>query len=279
MLLPLIKLMRLDKPIGTLLVLWPVLWALWLANDGIPPINLLIIFIAGALIMRSAGCVINDIFDRQFDKFVARTANRPLVQDELSLKQAWVTFFILMLLAFLLVLQLNSFTIIIAVIAAILTMLYPLCKRFTHWPQLVLGLTFNTGVLMAFSASINSLPALAWYLFLLSIIWTIAYDTLYAIVDKKDDIKIGIKSTAVLFGRYDVWITLLLYGLFFTGFLYLGYQKHLGPIFVLLVILSLSWTLYHLYIARLKSTERYFQAFLANNITGMLIFLGIFLSI
>lgn len=266
-----IRLMRLDKPIGTLLVLWPVLWALWLANNGIPPLKLLIIFILGALIMRTAGCVVNDIFDRKLDQHVARTAQRPLAQNKLSLKQAWVTFFILIFLAFLLVLQLNLLTIGLACCAAVLTVLYPLCKRVTYLPQLILGFTFNFGVLMAYSASLNQLPLMAWLLFLISVIWTVAYDTLYAMADKPDDIKIGIKSTAILFGHYDVLITHLLYGVFFVGLLGIGFINQLGAVFLFFVILSAGWTF--------SPSQTHFKAFLANNITGLLIFLGFLASL
>lgn len=271
---PLLRLMRLDKPIGTLLVLWPVLWALWIANSGIPSIKLIFIFITGAVIMRSAGCVINDIFDRKFDKHVARTSLRPLAQGELSLKQAWLTFFILLFIAFILVLQLNQLTLVIALFTLPLVMLYPLCKRFTHLPQVVLGLTFNTGVLMAFSASLNHLPPMAWYLFLLSLVWTLAYDTLYAMVDKPDDIKIGIKSTAVLLGRYDLLATTVLYSLFFLGLLGLN----LGTVFVPFLILSATWTYYYLYTAYKNGKDAYFLAFKANHVTGLLIFIGISIS-
>lgn len=263
--------MRLDKPIGTLLVLWPVLWALWLANQGMPSLKLLIIFVLGGLIMRTAGCVINDIFDRQLDKHVERTFMRPLAQGELSLKQAWLTFFALISLAFILVLQLNILTIMIACIAALLTVLYPLCKRFTNLPQLVLGITFNAGVLMAYSASLNELPFMAWLLFFVSIIWTVAYDTLYAMADKADDIKIGIKSTAILFGRYDLLITHVLYLVFFAGILTIGLINYLGPVFIIFVIISAGWTFY--------PSQTPFKAFLANNITGLLIFLGFLLTL
>ncbi len=277
--MPFIRLMRLDKPIGTLLVLWPVLWALWLANQGAPSLKVFIIFMLGGFVMRTAGCVINDIFDRKFDKQVARTQMRPLAQGELSLLQAYVLFFILMLLALILVLQLNRFTIQIACIAAVLTILYPLCKRIIQMPQLILGFTFNAGVLMAFSASINELPTLAWLLFFISVIWTMAYDTLYAMVDKPDDIKIGIKSTAVLFKHYDWVITCLLYALFFIGIFWIGYLKQLGPVFDGFVVLSLGWTYYHLLNSRRKTPEHYFKAFLANNITGLLIFIGFLITL
>ncbi|MFA6037830.1 MAG: 4-hydroxybenzoate octaprenyltransferase [Legionellales bacterium] len=266
-----IHLMRLDKPIGTLLVLWPVLWALWLANNGAPPLKLLIIFILGALIMRSAGCVVNDIFDRKFDRHVARTTQRPLAQNKLSLKQAWITFFILILLAFLLVLQLNLLTIMLACFAAGLTVLYPLCKRITYLPQLVLGFTFNFGVLMAYSASLNELPFMAWLLFCVSVIWTVAYDTLYAMTDKADDIKIGLKSTAILFGRYDGLITYILYLLFFAGIFSIGLINHLGPVFGIFAIISACWTFY--------PSKTPLKAFLANNITGLLIFLGFLVTL
>jgi 4-hydroxybenzoate polyprenyltransferase len=239
-----------------------------------PALKLLIIFILGGFIMRTAGCVINDIFDRQLDKHVERTFMRPLAQGDLSLKQAWFTFFVLMFLAFILVLQLNILTIKIACIAALLTILYPLCKRFINAPQLVLGITFNAGVLMAYSASINHIPPIAWLLFCLSIIWTIAYDTLYAMVDKPDDIKIGIKSTAVLFGRYDLLITTMLYTLFFIGFL----RLNLGTVFVPFLILSAIWTYYYLIAAYCYGHSLYLKAFKANHVTGLLIFLGISIS-
>jgi 4-hydroxybenzoate polyprenyltransferase len=273
-----ISLMRLDKPIGTFLVLWPVLWALWLANDGMPSIRLLFIFIAGTIIMRSAGCVINDICDRNLDKFVARTHMRPLAQEKLPISHAWILFFILMALALLLVLQLNLFTILLAVATAFLVMLYPLSKRITQVPQVVLGITFNAGVLLAYSATLEKIPLEAWILFIVCVIWTIAYDTLYAMVDKPDDLKLGIKSTAILFGRYDLIITIVLYVLFFTGMLFIGFIENLGTIYIFSLIAAISYISYYLFNARYNTPSACFKAFIANNTVGLLLFSGIFLA-
>ncbi len=271
-----LRLMRQDKPIGTFLLLWPTLWALWLANQGLPPLKLLIIFILGTWIMRSAGCVVNDIFDRQFDKQVERTKSRPLAQDQISLKSAWILFFVLILFAFILVLQLNLFTIQLSFMVAAFTLLYPLCKRVTHLPQIFLGITFNSGILLAYTASINKLPPMAWLLFFIGVIWTIAYDTLYAMADKPDDIKIGVKSTAVLFGQYDFIITCLLYVLFFSGIIGVGILAHLTLVYFICAILSILWTSYHLYLA--AAYHDYLRAFLTNNVSGLLIFMGFLLA-
>lgn len=275
---PYIHLMRLDKPVGTLLALWPTLWALWLANAGIPNLKLLGIFICGTLVMRSAGCVINDILDRKIDKQVARTQMRPLAQGLIPVSHALGLLFILLGLAFLLVLQLNLFSIFLAFIVVLFSLLYPLCKRYIQAPQLFLGITFNAGVLLAFSASINQLPAIAWFLFFICILWTIAYDTLYAMIDKPDDLKIGVKSTAILFGRYDFIITCGLYALFFVGLILLGLHLAFNPIYYAFICLASLWMSYYLYKAA-HTLLACFQAFCANNGVGFLIFIGIFFAL
>lgn len=274
---PYLHLMRLHQPIGTFLLLWPVLWSLWLANTGAPSHRLLIIFILGTFIMRAAGCVVNDIFDRTFDKQVARTKMRPLAQEKISVQSAWILFFVLMSLAFILVLQLNTLSVWIACGAAVFTVLYPLCKRITYLPQLILGFTFNAGVLLAFSASQERIPLLAIFLYLMSVIWTMAYDTLYAMVDKKEDLTIGIKSTAVLFGSYYLPIITVFYALFYLGLFLMGIVAHLSFIFMIMIASSATWMSYHLF--QVKKHEAYFNAFLANNVAGLLIFIGFFLSL
>ena len=196
-------LMRLNKPIGTFLLLWPTLWALWLAAKGVPSWHLLWIFCTGVVVMRAAGCIINDIADKDFDQHVARTQQRPLACRVLSLKEAVILLLILLTIGLCLLLQLNRLAIICGIIASALSALYPLTKRYTHLPQVVLGITFNSGILIAFAATLGHFTALMWWLYLTAIVWTMIYDTFYAMADKADDIKIGIKSTAILFGRYD----------------------------------------------------------------------------
>ena len=199
-----IRLIRLDKPIGILLLLWPTLWGLWLAADGVPPLKELLIFIAGTVLMRSAGCAVNDYADREFDKHVARTVNRPLTSGQISGTEALVVTAVLTLLAGVLALQLNGLSIKLAVVAAILAGSYPFFKRFFAIPQAYLGIAFGFGIPMAFAAVRNEIPMVAWCLLLANVFWTIAYDTEYALVDKDDDLKIGIKTSAITFGRFDI---------------------------------------------------------------------------
>lgn len=204
------RLMRLDKPIGIYLLLWPALWALFLAQGGFPDIKLLIIFVLGVTIMRSAGCVINDYADRKIDKLIERTQNRPITSGEISAKSALVLFFVLMAIAFGLVLMTNNLTIQLAFIAAGLATLYPFTKRWTHLPQFVLGLAFAMSVPMAFAATNGNIADGAWWIFAATVIWTVIYDTMYAMADREEDLKIGVKSSAVLFAKFDKLIIGLL---------------------------------------------------------------------
>lgn len=200
------QLMRIDRPIGTLLLLWPTLWALWLANEGMPPWHLLVIFTAGVFIMRAAGCVINDYADRNFDGHVERTQHRPLAAGKIAPRNALILFTGLGILAFALVCLTNTFTIALSFGGIALAACYPFMKRHTHLPQLVLGAAFSWGIPMAFSASLSELPPTAWLVFTANLLWTVVYDTQYAMVDRDDDLKIGIKSTAILFGEQDKMI-------------------------------------------------------------------------
>lgn len=273
-----LRLLRLNRPIGILLVLWPVLWALWIANAGYPGFKLLCIFVLGAIVMRSAGCVINDIADRDFDGSVARTKSRPLAAKILSIKEAWIIFVILCLIGFILVLQLNWLTIALSLVALVLAVIYPFTKRVTHLPQVFLGITFNWGVPMAFAASTNSLPLIAWYLLLIACLWTIIYDTLYAMTDLPDDIKIGIKSTAILFGNNTQLILAILQFIMFALLLGLGWWKHLSIGFYLSVIIAIAFAVYQQYLIKDRLPQRCFQAFLNNNWIGLVLFLGLMLG-
>ena len=216
------RLLRLDKPIGILLLLWPTLWALWIASRGMPDWIILLIFITGTVLMRSAGCVMNDIADRKFDGLVERTKNRPLATGEVSVKEAYLLAAGLSLLAFLLVLQLNQTTVFLSFAALFLAATYPFTKRFLAIPQAYLGIAFGFGIPMAFAAVENHIPPVAWILMLANLLWTIAYDTEYAMVDRDDDVKIGIKSSALLFGQYDVFAVMMSYVAMFGLMIYEG---------------------------------------------------------
>ena len=203
-------LMRMDKPVGIYLLLWPTLWALWLASVGMPDWDVLVIFVLGVVVMRAAGCVINDIADRKIDGHVKRTVARPLITGQVSLRQAWALFAGLLLCALVLVLQLNIQTLYLSFVAVLLASAYPFLKRYTHLPQVALGAAFSWAIPMAFMAVNQHVPLWAWWLYVANLAWTVAYDTQYAMVDRDDDLNIGVKSTAILFGRYDVvWIAVL----------------------------------------------------------------------
>jgi 4-hydroxybenzoate polyprenyltransferase len=198
-----VQLMRLDKPIGILLLLWPTLWALWIAADGLPPWSVLLVFLSGVVLMRSAGCIINDFADREVDRHVERTAARPLTTGALSSREALGLFAVLLVVAFLLVLTMNALTIQLSFGAVLLATLYPFMKRYTHLPQLFLGAAFGWAVPMAFAAVNGEVPLAAWLLFFATLCWAVVYDTMYAMVDREDDLKVGVRSTAILFGRRD----------------------------------------------------------------------------
>ncbi|KXW56002.1 4-hydroxybenzoate octaprenyltransferase [Ferrovum sp. PN-J185] len=273
-----IKLMRLDKPIGILLLLWPTLWAVWIASHAHPTIHILLVFIFGTILMRSAGCVINDVADRNYDRHVKRTENRPITSGAVSVKEALVLTFLLSLASFFLVLTCNNLTIILSVIAAFLAASYPFTKRFLSIPQAYLGIAFGFGIPMAFAAQLNFIPPVAYLLLVANIFWAIAYDTEYAMVDRDDDIHLGIHSSALLFGRYDVLAIMLCYLITLLLLAVAGYLLHFGIVyFAALVIAGLIAT-YHYLLIRLRDRQSCFKAFLHNNWFGGVIFLGIWLE-
>lgn len=271
-------LMRFNRPIGTLLLLWPTLMALWLANLGVPPIKDLLIFTLGVIIMRAAGCVLNDIADRDFDGFVQRTKDRPLATKVISVKQALYLVAILVILAFILVCFTNWQTIALSTIALMLAAIYPYMKRYTHWPQMVLGAAFAWAIPMVFMASQRALPLTCWILFFATVIWAIAYDTLYAMVDREDDIKIGIKSTAVLTAPFDKLFVLFCHSLVLGLYFLLGVIAKLPAIYFVAIVAALGTVIHQQWLIRDNEREHYFKAFLNNNIFGMLLFAGVFFS-
>ncbi len=273
----LLDLIRFDKPIGTLLLLWPTLWALWIAAEGVPDYDLLLIFIAGTFLTRAAGCIINDLADRRVDGAVSRTSGRPLVTGAVTQKEAVTLFVSLMLLAFVLVLFTNTLTIALSVGAVVLASTYPFMKRYTHLPQLVLGLAFSWGIPMAFAAQRNGLPTPLWLIFLGNLCWIVAYDTKYAMVDRVDDIPAGIKSTAILFGRYDRTIIAVLQALSLLCLYLAGQAFALGPYFNLSLLAAAGLFGYQQYLIRNRDRDACFRAFLHNNWVGMVIFAGIVL--
>ncbi len=271
--------MRLDKPIGTLLLLWPTYWALFLSADGWPDFDLLIIFTLGVIVMRTAGCVINDFADRNIDKYIKRTKDRPLTSGEISPKSALVLFVMLLFIALALVLQTNQLTIQLSFIALLLASLYPFTKRWTNFPQLVLGAAFGMSVPMAFSAQTGSLPLTSGVVFLATLVWTLIYDTLYAMADRDEDIKIGVKSTAIVFQKYDQIIITLLQILLISIFIVMGNIFKLDQIYYFSLIIIVIFMIYHQFLMRKRQNEQYFKAFLSNNYIGMTAFAGIFFSV
>ena len=274
-----IRLMRLDKPIGSLLLLWPTYWALFLSADGWPDLDILIIFTLGVFIMRSAGCVINDFADRKIDKHIIRTQGRPLATGEISSNSALVLFGLLLLIALGLVLQTNILTIKLSLIALMLATLYPFTKRWTNLPQLVLGAAFGMSVPMAFSAQTGVIPLTAWLVFIATLVWTLIYDTFYAMADRDEDLKVGVKSTAILFAKYDQIIITLLQILLIVVFVLIGNTFDLGLIYDFSLVIILFFMIYHQFLLKKRQKEEYFKAFLSNNFIGMAVFLGIFLSV
>lgn len=273
-----IALTRLDRPIGIFLLLWPVLWALWFAAEGIPHLDILLIFVLGTVLTRSAGCAINDYADRHIDGEVARTRNRPLATGALTGKEALFAAAVLMLIAFGLVLLTNRLTITLSFGALALAALYPFTKRFTHWPQLFLGAAFAFAVPMAYAAQTGTVPVLGWILFLAAVLWAVAYDTLYAMTDREDDLRIGVKSTAILFAGKDILFTgiiqLTVLAIMFT----VGLHKSRGDFYFTGLAAALLLVVYQLYLVRDRSPHRCMQAFLNNNYLGMAVFAGIALD-
>lgn len=272
-----LQLMRLEKPIGTYLLLWPTWWALWLAAEGVPPLHLLLVFTAGVVLMRAAGCVINDYADRHWDGAVERTKHRPLASGAVSGKEALQLFVLLLLLSASLLLFLNRQTVLLSLVAVVLASVYPFMKRYTQLPQVVLGAAFSWGMPMAFMAIQLQLPSILWLLYFANLLWTVAYDTYYALVDRPDDLKVGIKSTAILFGRYALPIIALLQLASLVLLLLVGVLTELHPVFYLSLALSAGCFVYQHRIAR-RSREGCFAAFLHNHYVGMLVFAGIALS-
>ena len=273
-----VQLMRIDKPIGTLLLLWPTLWALWIAAQGFPDFTVLLVFILGVFLMRSAGCVINDFADRKIDGFVERTKNRPLPAGRVTSREALCLFLVLAIGAFLLVLTQNSLTIQLSFIGILLAFSYPFIKRFSHLPQFILGVAFSWSIPMAYAAQASRLPAVVWLLFAINILWTIAYDTLYAMVDRDDDLKIGVKSTAILFAQYDRLIVGLLQLTCLLLLALLGWLQALDWIYFVGLLLVSALFIRQQRQIKERAKKACFQAFLDNNYVGLVIFIALFLS-
>lgn len=269
------RLMRLDKPIGILLLLWPTLWALWIAGEGRPDWLVVWIFFMGTVLMRSAGCVMNDVADRNFDGHVERTRQRPLVSGEVSVKEACLLAAGLSLGAFALVLFLNTLTIVLSFAALLLAMTYPLTKRFLVTPQAYLGIAFGFGIPMAFAALTDALPPVAWLMLLANIFWALAYDTEYAMVDRDDDLKIGIRSSAIFFGRHDVAAIMVCYTVMLLLLALVGWLQQLHWPYYLGLVLAAALALYHYRLIRKRERASCFKAFLHNNWLGAAIFVGL----
>lgn len=275
---PYLELIRFYRPIGTLLLLWPTMWGLWLAADGVPPIEYLIIFSLGVFLMRSVGCAINDIADRNFDDKVTRTNTRPLVQKEISVRNAFIFFLILLLAASSLLFFLNALSIKIAFVAVFFAVTYPFMKRHTYLPQIYLGIAFALSIPMAYAQIQNTIPVEAWLLFIANIFWTTAYDTMYAMVDRDDDIKIGVKSTAILFADLDIIITHIIQALMLVVLLLLGKKLELNIYYYLSLLVTVFLFAYQNRLLKSRKKNQYFKAFLNNNWVGMVIFIGIVLA-
>jgi len=266
---------RFDRPIGILILLWPALWALWVASDGSPDLPVLIVICLGVVLMRAAGCVINDYADRGFDPHVERTKQRPIASGKVSPKEALIVFAVLCLCAFGLVLLLNIYTIMLSFIAAFLAASYPFMKRYTHLPQAYLGIAFGWAVPMSFSAQTNTIPAVAWVMYLAVILWALVYDTMYAMVDKDDDLKIGVKSTAILFGDYERQIIAVLQVIIIGLLITIGQIKQLAWPYYLGVLLAASLSVYQQTLIFHRQKPLCFKAFLNNNWFGMAVFAGL----
>jgi 4-hydroxybenzoate polyprenyltransferase len=272
------RLMRLDRPVGILLLLWPTLWALWLASQGKPDPHILVVFVAGVVLMRAAGCVINDYADRAFDPHVARTKDRPLAAGRIVPVEALLLFAALSLSALGLALQLNRFTLLFAVAGAFLAVTYPFIKRFLSVPQLYLGVSFGWGIPMAFAAQLEHVPRVAWLLFLANLLWVTVYDTIYAMVDRDDDLKIGVRSTAILFGDSDRHIIAILQAMTLLSFVLVGRMLQLGIWYWVGLAAGAACFAYHLWLIRNRERAACFRAFRINHYFGMAVFIGILLN-
>ena len=271
-------LMRLDKPIGTFLLLWPALWSLWLAGEGQPAQDVVIIFLLGVFLMRSAGCVINDIADRNFDPFVARTRERPLAARRVSVREALCLFIGLCLAAFALVLLLNTLTILLSLVGVALAASYPFMKRFHSLPQAHLGVAFGWAIPMAYAALTDALPFEAWLLFAANIVWSIVYDTMYAMVDREDDLKVGVKSSAIWFGANDKLVIGRLQIVLIALLVSVGIAADLGWIYYFGLFAAAWFALYQQYLIRDRQPANCFKAFLNNNWFGLTVFCGILID-
>ncbi|MEK7222983.1 MAG: 4-hydroxybenzoate octaprenyltransferase [Pseudomonadota bacterium] len=272
------RLMRLHRPIGILLLLWPTLWALWSAAQGRPGLHVLAVFVLGVVLMRSAGCVINDYADRDFDPHVERTRDRPIAAGRVTPREALVLFAALCLIAFALVLTLNRLTILLSFAGAFLAATYPFVKRFTHLPQFYLGAAFGWGIPMAFAAQTGGIPPAGWVLFAANVCWAVAYDTAYAMVDRDDDRKVGVKSTAILFGRHDRAMVFLFHVLTLSLLAYSGALAGLGLRYYAGLVAALGFALYQQQLMRDRTRDGCFRAFLNNNWFGAAVFAGLMLN-
>lgn len=269
------RLMRLDKPIGILLLLWPTLGALLIAGQGRPDWIIVLVFVTGTVLMRSAGCVMNDIADHQYDSLVERTQYRPLATNEISKKEAYLLALVLSLTAFFLVLFLNKLTIQLSVFALFLAATYPLTKRFLSLPQAYLGVAFGFGIPMAFAAINGNVPSIAWLLLLANVFWAIAYDTEYAMVDREDDLKIGIKSSAITFGRFDVIAVMICYFITLCLLAFVGLTLKMGVAYYVGLVMAAGVAISHYFLIRNREKAQCFKAFLGNNWFGFAVFLGL----
>jgi 4-hydroxybenzoate polyprenyltransferase len=270
------KLMRLDKPIGILLLLWPTLWGLWFSALGQPHWMVAWIFILGTVLMRSAGCVMNDFADREFDPHVERTKNRPMAAGKVSTREAMVLFVVLVLCAFVMILPLQSWLVVgLSVPALFLAASYPFTKRFLAIPQAYLGVAFGFGIPMAYAANLGEVPAEAWWLLLANVFWAIAYDTEYAMVDREDDLKIGIKTSAITFGRFDVAAVMACYAITLALLAWIGHGLSMGPAYYIGLCVAAAIALYHFTLIRHREPAKCFKAFLHNNWLGLAVFCGI----
>lgn len=272
---PYLRLCRFDRPIGYLLLLWPTWWGLWAAAEGVPPWHLLLIFTVGVVLMRSAGCVINDYADRWLDPQVQRTRDRPLATGEIRPGQALLLFFVLLLAAFGLVLLTNRLTVQLAAVGAVLAATYPFLKRYTHLPQIYLGVAFGWAIPMAFAAVTGTVPVLAWLLFLANVLWTTAYDTWYAMVDREDDVKAGSKSIAILLGDLDLPAIAMMQAMFLLAMLFVGQRLLLGWPYGVALAIAAALCVWQWFRGRRRDRDGCFRAFLDNNWVGLVLFAGL----
>lgn len=272
------QLIRLDRPIGIYLLLWPTLWALWIAAKGWPDPLVLVVFVTGVFLMRSAGCAINDFADRDIDPHVERTKNRPLAAGRITTKETLIVFASLSLTAFLLVLLMNTLTIYMSFVGIALAASYPFMKRFHYMPQVHLGAAFGWAAPMAFTAQANEITAVTWLIFMATVLWATAYDTMYAMSDREDDLKIGVKSTAILFGEADKLIVGLLQALLMLDLILIGSSSELGLFYYLGLLAAGGFAIYQQYLIKDRDPQKCFQAFINNNWFGLSVFTGILID-